>query len=77
MMGRIAYILSTLGYGLFLVAGFLSLLYFLYMEDYFLSLIALLVTLVSSENFFCGKRHQAAGYKVKADYAFPPFLRGK
>ena len=75
-MDYTVYAVSTVLYGAVVVLGVFVAVYFFIKGMVFLSLIGLVLTLVSLDNFFCGMRAKNAGAKVKGRYVIP-FMRKK
>jgi hypothetical protein len=69
------YVYSTIGYGLFGVFGVWLGLYSLILQKFFLLTIAVLITFVALDNFFCGARAKKCGVHAKTHYIVPHFLK--
>ena len=71
------YVYSTIAYFIVGIVAVFAALFFLFSQNWFLVLIAVLVVYVALDNTFCSSRAQKCGIQAKGHYTIPTFFKKK
>lgn len=66
---------ETMLYGLVAIVAAIGAVAFALGRRWIVALVCIAMVLVALDNFFCGTRARACGYKAKGHYILPPFLK--